>query len=173
MVGWTWMGLVGATQIIAVGYFLFCKLKQDNMNCNTRTYRNKYLQPIVSFICCIKYWSPFYRISTGVHATVIGGQGWEVYQQPKSGRCTVGGWSEAMAVAAEQRITSMDDVDVWRIRRWNLEGDKPLLVGDRGCGDAAVGLAMVVVFCLAEVRNECWCGRRLRGWTLNILHMLW
>ena len=176
MVGWTWMGLVGATQI-AVGYFLFCKLKQNNMNCNTRTYRDKYLQPIVSFICCIKY-SPFYRISTGVQATVGGGQGWEVGQQPKSRRALSVDEARPWRWRRSNGLRPWTTLMSWRIRRWNLEGDKPLLVGDEGCGDEAVGFwpwlfCFGLLLVLAEVRNECGCGRRLRGWTLNIMQMLW
>jgi len=159
--GWVWDGQHNGRWLFFV---LFCKLKQIKTNCNKHTTTSISI-PIVSFICCINNCSPFHRILTeeqlmGVH----GNYRWwprlgEVDQRPKSGRCTVGGRGDAWRWQRSNGLRLWTWTLSW-LRSWNLQGEKPLLVGDE-----AMGMRPLVF----GHGHGCLCfGRRMRSGELDV-----
>ena len=176
-----WMSMDGCGRGNTNGHWIFFVLQTQTKRIAITYHLNSHSPLLHLFVVYIITCCSFHRILAEDQLKgVYGNCRWwpRLGDRPtaKMWPCTYSGRSEAMAVAAKQRITSMDNVyvvtDTWTKPR----GWKAIIGGGRGCGDEAVGF-WPWLFCFGRSEKWTWCGRRLRGWTftLNIhnMHMLW
>ena len=156
MDGCPWMAVDGATQMV-IGYFFVLQTQTKRI---AITYHLNSHSPLLHlFVVYIITCCSFHRILAEDQLMgVYGNCRWwpRLGDRPtaKMWPCTYSGRSEAMAVAAKQRITSMDDVYVVTDTWTKLRGWKAIIGGGRGCGDEAVGFWPWWLFCFG--RSEKW-----------------